>query len=172
MFILRINCSFIQTEAPSITCIFWVVISSLRTGHCFELSVIVDLVNKEEIPHLPSVGPDLSEARKLIIFLLINFLHCFFTPLPAVKGLLWALVTRLVIISDYQVSFFIELYEHYYYYYYNLWLLWLQTEGQGGRLTTSNNNLYSLSISGLISINCGLQAGEEMLGLTGLFYHF
>ena len=108
MFILRINCSFIQTEAPSITCIFWVVISSLRTGHCFELSVIVDLVNKEEIPHLPSVGPDLSEARKLIIFLLINFLHCFFTPLPAVQGLLSVLVTRLVIISDYHVSFLLN----------------------------------------------------------------
>ena len=84
------------------------VISSLRTGHCFELSVIVDLVNKEEIPHLPSVGPDLSEARKLIIFLLINFLHCFFTPLPAVQGLLSVLVTRLVIISDYQVSFLLN----------------------------------------------------------------
>ena len=42
------------------------VISPLMIGHCGKvLLVIVDFVNKEEIPHLPSVGG--GEARKLAI---------------------------------------------------------------------------------------------------------
>ena len=50
----------------SISCLGGRVISPLMIGHCGKvLLVIVDFVNKEEIPHLPSVGG--GEARKLAI---------------------------------------------------------------------------------------------------------